>query len=72
MHFNLSCDIIKTVKEDQTKERGKKMKYEVIVAGTVIGTYENKADAENRLEQARNSFLAMVHPKNVFYIREKS
>jgi hypothetical protein len=48
------------------------MKYEVIVAGTVIGTYENKADAENRLEQARNSFLAMVHPKNVFYIREKS
>ena len=48
------------------------MKYEVVVAGTIIGTYENKADAEKRLTEAKNSFLAIVHPVDVFFIREKN
>ena len=48
------------------------MKYEVVVAGTIIGAYENKADAEARLAEAKNSFLAIVHPVDVFFIREKN
>ena len=48
------------------------MKYEVVVAGTVVGTYKNKADAEKRLAEAKNSFLAIVHPVDVFFIREKN
>lgn len=47
------------------------MKFEVIVAGTSIGTYESRKEAEQRLLEARNSFLGMVHPKDVFYIKEK-
>lgn len=43
--------------------------YQVIVAGTVIGTYKNEIDAKNRLNEARNSFLAMVHPRDAFYIK---
>ena len=46
-------------------------KYEVVVAGTTIGTYNTRKEAESRLAEAKNSFLAMVHPKNVFFIREK-
>ena len=49
-----------------------KKSYEVVVAGTVIGTYENKIDAETRLAEAKNSFLAIVHPIDVFFIREKN
>lgn len=49
-----------------------KKSYEVIVAGTVIGVYANKADAEARLAEAKNSFLALVHPVDVFFIREKN
>lgn len=45
-------------------------KYNVIVAGTVIGTYNSKEEAEKRLNEARHSFLAMVHPKDCFYIKE--
>ena len=47
-------------------------KYEVFVAGTVIGTYDNKEDAEKRLFEAKHSFLAMVHPTNAFWIKEKA
>ena len=46
------------------------MRYEVVVAGSHLGFYENRQDAEKRLEEARNSFLAMVHPWDCFYIRE--
>lgn len=46
-------------------------KYVVMVAGSIIGEYEKKEDAEKRLYQAKNSFLAMVHPSDVFYIAEK-
>lgn len=46
------------------------MKYEVIVGGTVIGTYESKVDAEKRLYEAQHSFLAIVHPVDCFYIKE--
>ena len=48
------------------------MKYEVVVAGSVIGTYKNREDAEKRLFEAKHSFLAMVHPINCFFIREKA
>ena len=47
------------------------MKYEVIVAGTTIGTYNTYKEAEKRLNEARQSFLAMVHPKDVFRIVKK-
>ena len=47
-------------------------KYEVVVAGTVIGCYENEAEAKARLEEVKNSFLAIVHPVDVFFIREKN
>ena len=47
------------------------MKYEVIIAGTVNATYENRKEAEQRLEELKNSFLAIVHPKDTFFIREK-
>ena len=45
-------------------------KYIVIVAGTEIGRYEKKEDAEKRLCEAKHSFLAMVHPSDVFRIVE--
>lgn len=47
------------------------MKYEVLVAGTVIGTYNTIEEAEKRLNEAKHSFLAMVHPKEAFRIAEK-
>ena len=47
------------------------MRFEVIVAGTSIGTFDNREDAEKRLDEAKNSFLRMVHPVDVFYIKEK-
>lgn len=46
------------------------MKYEVIIAGTVIGTYNTIEEANKRLDEARHSFLAMVHPKDCFYVKE--
>lgn len=46
-------------------------KYNVVVAGTVLGTYTDKAEAEQRLNEVRHSFLAMVHPWNCFYIKEE-
>ena len=45
-------------------------RYEVLVAGTVIGTYATREEAETRLYEAKHSFLAMVHPQDVFRIRE--
>ena len=46
------------------------MTYNVIVAGTVVGKYNTKKDAEKRLEEVKNSFLAMVHPTDAFYIKK--
>lgn len=46
-------------------------KFEVVVAGTIIGVYNTHEEAEERLFEARNSFLAMVHPQDVFRIIEK-
>lgn len=45
--------------------------YEVIVAGTVLFTCKEKDEAEKKLSEIKNSFLAMVHPVDTFYIREK-
>lgn len=58
-------------KVNQTKKKGKqKMKtYKVIVSGVVIGSYNTREEAEKRLNEARHSFLAMVHPRDCFYIR---
>ena len=47
-------------------------RFEVYVAGSLIGTYETREEAEARLFEARHSFLAMVHPQDVFYIKEKA
>ena len=45
-------------------------KYNVMVAGTVIGTYNNREEAEARLEEVKHSFLAMVHPRDTMFIKE--
>jgi hypothetical protein len=54
----------------ENKKGDKKMMYEVVVAGSVIGRYNSREEAEIRLEEAKNSFFALVHPVDVFYIRE--
>jgi hypothetical protein len=46
------------------------MRFEVMVAGSVHSVYNNRVDAENMVNALRNSFLAMVHPSESFYIRE--
>lgn len=46
-------------------------KYEVIVAGETLTTCVTKEEAETKLAEARQSFLALVHPRDCFYIREK-
>ena len=48
------------------------MKYQVVVAGSVMGEHKDRQDALRHLEQLKNSWLRMVHPINVFYIREKA
>lgn len=45
-------------------------RYEVIVAGTTVNTYNTKKEAEERLNEIKNSFLAMVHPIDCMYIKE--
>lgn len=45
-------------------------KYNVMVAGTVVGTYKTREEAEERLDQVRHSYLAMVHPRDVMFIKE--
>lgn len=44
--------------------------FKVIVAGTVIGTYSTKEEAEARLVEAKQSYLALVHPAECFYIKK--
>ena len=44
--------------------------FKVIVAGTVIGTYNTRAEAEARLAEAKKSYLALVHPSECFRIAE--
>jgi len=48
------------------------MKYEIIVAGTVIAKATSRKEANELLEQAKRGFLAIVHPQNVFRIKEVS
>lgn len=45
-------------------------KYNVIVAGTVFGTYKTKEEAEKMLDEVKKSFLALIHPKDCMYIKE--
>lgn len=45
-------------------------KYNVMVAGTVMGTYNTREEAEVRLEEVRHSYLAIVHPRDVMFIKE--
>ena len=46
------------------------MKYEVLVAGTVVSVKNTREEAEKRLEEAKNSYLSLVHPYDVFRIQE--
>ena len=50
----------------------KNMKYDVIVAGSVINTFKTRVEAEKYLEQVRNSWLSLVHPQEVFRIKERA
>lgn len=45
-------------------------RYEVIVAGTTVNIYNTKEEAEERLNEVKNSFLAMVHPIDCMYIKK--
>ena len=58
-------------KQTTTKNKEDKgMRYEVMVAGTVAGTYNTREEAEARLNEVKNSFFAMVHPKDTMFIKE--
>lgn len=48
------------------------MSYVVMVGGMEQGKYNTKAEAEKRLAEVQNSFLAMVHPKDTMFIKEKN
>lgn len=48
------------------------MRYDVIVAGSVISTFKTREEAEKYLEQMRNSWLSLVHPQEVFRIKERA
>lgn len=48
------------------------MKYDVIVAGSVINTFKTREEAEKYLEQVRSSWLSLVHPQEVFRIKERA
>ena len=59
-------------KHTHKKEKGdKKMKYSLIIAGTKVSTWNTKEEAEKALYIARNSFLALVHPQDVFRIEKE-
>jgi hypothetical protein len=45
------------------------MKYQAIVSGHVLGTYETKEEAEKEVTRAKNSYLALVHPVNCFFVK---
>lgn len=59
-------------KQTTTKNKEDKdmMKYEVMVAGTIAGTYNTREEAEARLNEVKNSFFAMVHPRDTMFIKE--
>lgn len=46
------------------------MEYRVIVSGYVYARCETREEAEKMLDEARHSYLAMVHPKDCFFIKE--
>ena len=48
------------------------MKYDVIIAGSIVGTHKTRKEAEKHLEQMKNSWLRMVHPIDVFRIKERA
>jgi len=49
-----------------------KKNFEVYVAGSLNGSFSTREEAEKRLNELKNSFLAMVHPKECFYIKENN
>ena len=46
-------------------------RYEIVISGTVIYTTFNREEAEQKLSQAKRSPLALCHPVDCFYIRER-
>lgn len=46
------------------------MKYKVMVAGITVGTYNTKKEAEEKLNELKNSYLGMIHPKDTMFIKE--
>lgn len=46
-------------------------RFKVIASGAVLGIYDSREEAEKMLEEARNSYLAWVHPKDCFFIKEE-
>lgn len=57
---------------DTVKEREvMSMKYEVVVGGTVVATFEKLENAERELDRVKHSIYAMVHPVDCMFIRKK-
>ena len=44
--------------------------YFVMVGGSVIARYSTLAEAEERLEQVKNSWYTMVHPMDTIFIKK--
>lgn len=44
--------------------------YFVMVGGCVIARYSTLEEAEERLEQVKNSWYAMVHPVDTMFIKK--
>ena len=57
-------------KDTEREREVNTMKYEVIVAGKVVATYDNADDAYARLRELRHSYLAIVHPFDAMYVRK--
>ena len=47
-----------------------KNNFNVIVSGVVVRQCETREEAEKELSLIRNSYLAMVHPRECMYIKE--
>lgn len=45
-------------------------RYEIVVSGSVLQCFSNKADAEAALEKVKHSIFALVHPVDCIKLRE--
>lgn len=46
-------------------------RFEVVVGGSVVATYNTEEEAVVALDEIKHSFYALVHPVDCMYIRKK-